>query len=140
MKKLQSCKRHILIILGFILGFILQQTGISFQCFVLHRHAALRARGRVVCETSARNPQRPWQKYRVSLRSWRHLGLRSNPFQIPVDSEDLNGFGTLNRVQFEIWIDWFESQCHLLVAHGSGAGHSSFTGALFFLGLLLGLQ
>ena len=105
MKKLQSCKRHILIILGFILGFILQQTGISFQCFVLHRHAALRARGRVVCETSARNPQRPWQKYRVSLRSWRHLGLRSNPFHIPVDSEDLNGFGTLNHLQFEIWID-----------------------------------
>ena len=118
MKKLQSCKRHILI----LLGFILQQSRISFQCFVSHRHAVMLTPGRVLCETSARNPQRPWQKYRVSLRCWRHLGLRSNLFHIPVDSEDLNGFGTLNHLQFEIWIDWFESQCHLLVAHGCGKG------------------
>ena len=56
---------------------------LAFPSSALFRSAmpVLLAPGCVACQTSARNSQSPWQKYRVSLRSWRQLGLRSTRFK-----------------------------------------------------------
>ena len=73
MKKLQSCKRHILIILGFILGFILQQTGISFQCFVLQGHAIIACSG----------PCRMWDVCKESTKSMAEVSRLSALLEAP---------------------------------------------------------
>lgn len=95
-KKLQSCKRH-------ILGFILQQTGISFQCFVSQRHARIACSG--LCGMSDFGKESSKTMAEVSRLSalLEATGLAIHPFQIPADSEDLNRFDTLNHIQFEIW-------------------------------------